>query len=286
MSCVDIEAYSQRMLSPYSAQLQIAEAGPARALSIDGINWELQYAPSLADSADRRPARPQYLRIAVIQGQAGLRTLVPPGLDPGVVSRYVDDLAAFVADAGLPFPAVDHYEFWLLDGNDGSPLALIQSCRDQAMMPTFPQHAEWAALPASMMAVAPTEDETDVYVAPVNYRVERLVAERAGQRPRARWFNRLRHTDVEFPPCLVSERWDDPQAAALCDRYVARQAPRLLMLHGLSRTDRQRLELAAKDNALEVDRFYPLYPAVADEELMSAIRVEASLRKATAEQRR
>jgi hypothetical protein len=38
------------------------------------------------------------------------------------------------------------------------------------------------------------------------------------------------------------------------------------------------MERAARDNALEVQRFYPVYPKVADEKLMTAIRVEARLR--------
>ena len=52
------------------------------------------------------------------------------------------------------------------------------------------------------------------------------------------------------------------------------------MLHGLKQVDRRRLEVAAKAHVLEVDRFCPLYPDIADNDLMTAIRVEASLRKA------
>ena len=52
------------------------------------------------------------------------------------------------------------------------------------------------------------------------------------------------------------------------------------MLHGLKHEDRLRLEGYARQNALEVERFFPLYPAVADDKLMSAICVEARLRLA------
>jgi hypothetical protein len=54
------------------------------------------------------------------------------------------------------------------------------------------------------------------------------------------------------------------------------------MLHGLGNDDRSRLELAARKHALEVERFYPLYPTIVDNKLMAAIRVEARLRKAVA----
>ena len=50
------------------------------------------------------------------------------------------------------------------------------------------------------------------------------------------------------------------------------------MLHGLGHDDRLRMERAARENAREVQRFYPLYPEVADETLMTAIRVEARIR--------
>ena len=52
------------------------------------------------------------------------------------------------------------------------------------------------------------------------------------------------------------------------------------MLHGLEREERLRLEGYARRYALEVERFFHLYPAVADEKAMSAIRVEARLRLA------
>ncbi len=52
------------------------------------------------------------------------------------------------------------------------------------------------------------------------------------------------------------------------------------MLQGLPRIDRQRLEQAAQENALDVDRFHTLYPEVIDEKLITALRVEARLRRA------
>jgi hypothetical protein len=120
----------------------------------------------------------------------------------------------------------------------------------------------------------------------VNYRLERLVNERAGKRPRARWIRRREGLTETFPACLVREDWENEEDRHLCERYIERQAPRLLMLHGLSRSDRLRLESYARENALEVERFFRLYPEVADEKLMSAIRVEARLRLAGGEGKR
>ncbi len=43
------------------------------------------------------------------------------------------------------------------------------------------------------------------------------------------------------------------------------------------------MELAARANALDVARFYPLYPEIADYDLMDKIRIEARLRMAAGE---
>jgi hypothetical protein len=58
-----------------------------------------------------------------------------------------------------------------------------------------------------------------------------------------------------------------------------RKAPRLLMLHGLPYDDRERLELAAKAHVFEIEQYYTMYPEVNDQRRMSAMRVEAQLRR-------
>ena len=113
----------------------------------------------------------------------------------------------------------------------------------------------------------------------MNYRVERMVAERAGQKPRGQWFTRHKGEPDAFPPLLLKEEWGDAAQFELCQRYIQRQSTRLLMLHDLQHDDRKRLEKAARPNVFEVERFYPFYPEVADQQLMNAILVEARLRR-------
>ena len=72
---------------------------------------------------------------------------------------------------------------------------------------------------------------------------------------------------------------ENENQADLCQRYLLRQSSRLLMLHNLGKTDRQRLEIAAKSYVFEVERFYPFYPKVVDQKLMNTILVEARLRR-------
>lgn len=280
-----IRAYSQRLLPPFSGFVQIAESDRARAQSFDGVSWEIQYL-SGHDQADGRQSREQgyaldrsYFRVANLQGQMQTLYVFPSCLDAADVEASVDELTEFLSTAQLPFPAADVYEYWLLDRADESPLALIFSCCEESQMSTYPAHTEWTALPHSKMKVDNTDEEQARNEPPVNHRLQRLVADRAGARPRAAWFKRSQDDAGSFPCCLIREDWQDEVEHELCQRYLLRKAPRLLMLQGLPQDDRERLEIAAKRHATEVEQYFPLYPAVNDHSRMSAIRVEARLRR-------
>jgi hypothetical protein len=278
-----IRAYSQRLTPPYSGQIQIAESERARAVSMDCETWEIHFLHAINGRENYYGNRPQrsFRRAAVVY-HSQLQTIAQLSASE---SEDIDDrileLIHFLTEASLPFPAADIYEYWLLDKEDQSPLALIFSCTEAEQMASFPERPEWTALPAAVLPVETTEDEKERGSPPVNYQLEKLVAKRAGYYPRARWFTRRVHESDSFPALLVREDWQEESQHHLCQRYLARQAPRLLMLHWLQNEDRKRLELAAKSNVLEVQRFYPLYPDVADKKLMNAMRVEARLRGST-----
>jgi hypothetical protein len=278
-----IKAYSQRLTPPYSGQIQIAESDRARAVSMDCETWEIHFFHGISSGQTVYGKKPKgsFRRAAVVyHGQ--LKTLAEKQrTDDGEIDERILELIRFLANASLPFPAADIHEYWLLDNKDESPLALIFSCADAEQMASFPDRPEWTALPAAVLPVDYTEEEKQRNEPPVNYRLESLIGERAGRSPRARWFTRRGSDSEDFPALLVREDWEDEANYELCQRYLARQAPRLLMLHWLANDDRRRLEIAAKANALEVQRFYQLYPDVVDEKLMNAIRVEARLRGST-----
>lgn len=280
-----IRAHSQRVLQPYSAQVQIAGTDTARALSMDGELWEFQfiYANSRGGPAGAAGTRGRFTRAAHIRRQDLRQVLDNPVTDDGQVDQRILELAEFLLQARLPFAAADRHEYWLLDPRDDSPLALIFSCVDAADMAAFPRLTDWAALPAAVMPIDTTPEEQGRSWGPVNYRLERCVAERAGSRPRAQWFTRGATDRDVFPPFLLREDWHNDEHADLCRRYLDRQAPRLLMLHGVALEDRKRMEAAASANALDVARFYPLYPEIADSGLMDRIRIEARLRIAAGE---
>ncbi len=281
-----IQAYSKRLLCPYKGQVQIVEADRARAITMDGNAWEIQFMIEVPQSGGQHPESKQsYIRVALMTGDKIQHIALPTHLQNDAIDNGIQQLAEYLKDVRLPLPAADDYEYWLLDEADESPIALIYSCTSAEQMPHYPSRPEWTALPSAQMKVEPLPEEDD-FLPPVNYRLEQLINERAGRNPKARWIKRREGLDMEFPACLVTENWENEADRQLCQRYIERQAPRLLMLHGLDQEQRLRLELAAKPYAMEVAHFYPLYPDVADDKLMSAIRVEARLRSASGESSR
>ncbi len=281
-----IQAYSKRLLSPFTGQVQIVESEMARALTLGGAEWEIQFrlphepGGIHSQNPDGKAVRNRYCRIAVIR-DSGIERIPPPlGLDAVKVEESIEELSAHLTAVSLPLTAADDYEFWLLDEKHELPLALIYSCVEAEEMPLYPFRPEWTALSAARMEIRRTPDEMQYYVPPVNYRVQQMVNERAGRNPSASWIRRRKDLTNEFPPLLLTENWEEEEHYQLCQRYIQRQAPRLLMLQGLSRDYRRRLEQSAREEVFEVERFFPLYPDVVDEQLMATIRVEARIRRA------
>jgi hypothetical protein len=276
--------YSKRLLSPFIGVVQVAEIARARALSLDGRNWAIQY--SLAEDARFRNNTPvadpslNYSLVATIE-RGGLQThAVHPFLDPDDVRSAIHRLYEAVTSARLPFAAADRYEYWLLDRTDGSPLALLHSCVEEEETARAIPRPAWIAMSAAQLDVPAPQARQDGYVPPVNYRLQKLVEERAGARPRAAWFQRPAPATDDFPPCLLREDWENEERQQLCDLYIRRIAPRLLMIQDLPQSVRHRLERAARDHVFDVERFYPLYPEVVDRSLLTAAQVEAKLRRA------
>lgn len=284
--------YSRRLLLPFVGVAQIAEMGDARALSMDGAYWSIQYRlprdPRAQANQKKVDPGSTYTRI-IGYNHAAVGTVrdgrlehhpVHPALDADDVRAATQRLFEAVTTAALPFEAADRYEYWLLDARDENPLALLFTCVSEQEQELTPPRAEWHPMPASELKVESPEPPQSFYVPPVNYRLERMVEERAGTKPRAAWFNRTDPTCGDFPPCLIREDWPDEKQQALCGLYIRRLAPRLLMLPDLPHTVRQRLEQAAREHVFEIERFHALYPDVVDQRLLTAARVEARMRRA------
>jgi hypothetical protein len=268
-------------MPPFSGAVQVAESSRARAVSFNGLQWEFQYFggdPGVERVRGYGLDR-GFFKVAKLDGQELHTFNFPAYVDHDTVSASIVELHEFLQTATIPFPFGDQFEYWLLDGTDGSPLALIYACCDESLKARYPSRAEWTALPHSKMRVENTDHEVASGEPPVNHRLQQAIATRAGYNPKAAWFDRSRDNGTDFPDLMIREDWQDEANHDLCQRYLMRKAPRLLMLQGLSADDRDRLELAAKQHVFEVEDYYALYPEIVDEKRMSAMRVEARLRR-------
>ncbi len=271
------------MIPPYTGQLQIAETRHARALSIDGQHWEIQLrlgigAPATQPGSEKEPGR--YAAIGHVSPTGLIRHPLPAPLDTEAVRRTLDALYAWISQAPLPLPAMDRFEYWLLDRAERRPLALLDTCVTEDEIGEPWVRPRWTAMPASRLPVEDPCATGNRELRPVNARLESLIAKRAGPSPRAAWFDRRQAEASLFPPCLIREDWEREADRRLCQQYIHRLAPRLLMLQDLDRETRRRLEQASRKHALDVDRFHRLYPEFLDQSLLVALRVEARLRRA------
>jgi hypothetical protein len=279
-----IRAYSQRILHPFSGVVQIAESERIRALSFDGIDWQIQYVPDSGQTSGHGRVRGygldrSYYNVGSKQKDELKTFRYPAFLDHDEVTAGIHELSEYLSNAIVPFPAADIYEYWLLDAADKSPLALIYSCCDESLMTSYPDQTAWTALPHSKMGIDNTDAEQARNEPPVNHRLQSLIANRAGYNPRGAWFQRSDTEPDTFPGLLIREDWHEEADHDVCQRYLMRKAPRLLMLHGLTQDERERMEMAARQHVFEVEEYYRLYPEVNDQKRMSAMRVEAQLRR-------
>ena len=277
--------YTKRLLLPFVGVVQVADLGWARALSLNGINWTVRYQQLENDhTRERRLNYDPRVNIALmltIEKDHMKYRAVRTDLDSG--QSEIDSQRFFetIKSAHIPFEVADNYEYWLLDGEDESPLALLHTCVDESETALRTPPPVWRAISAAELPVAdPGAQDESFYQPPVNYRLQQKIEEQAGNKPRGAWFKRTNTDSDNFPPCLIKDQWDDAECQRLCDLYLERLAPRLLMLTGLPSKLRQRLENAASQYAIEVDDFYHLYPEVINDKLLAVARVEARLRKA------
>lgn len=311
MTASPIRCHSLRRVNPFLGVVQVIEGDSARAISLDGVDWEIQVETRSPDglwgSMNEGRATRRYFRFGLWSRNAGLwRVPVNPILDIGeMLAEQATILVALAEHAGaLPFPLSDRYELWALD-HDAMPLALLATA-DSAARAAKLRAEPWQAAPLTdhrfrscvldAEPASPAEAENPRRHAAA---VERLVHRAIGTPVPEQWFERLPDgagrglsnrvpapladrtlSASAFPERLVRETWQTPRDRALVADYLAWLAPQLLTLQGLGDVTRARVERDACAQAVALDALYPLYPRVIDHERLDAARVEARLRRA------
>lgn len=308
----DTRCYALRRVNPFLGVVTVVKTSAARALSVDGVHWQIQILAQpprglWARGGDQEGLR--YFRFGLWSQSEGM-TRVPlnPILDAGLMLRESERLVAQVRQAApnLPFPLGPELELWLLDG-EGLPLALLATAPPDTDLEEVTA-TEWVAggrgderpfMSPSLAAQGLAERDASGRRPHVEA-LERLVARRAGPRRRVQWFRvqgeevlgldhradpplrGRRLTRADLPTLSLRAEWEEEPAQRLVQEYLAWLAPYLLTLPDLPDPVRGDLEAKAVHHALLVDALWRLYPRVLDSELIKRARIEARLRRSAA----
>jgi len=301
-----VECYAQRLLDPFRGAMHTIRYDAAEAVTVDGLHWDIYVTnDALLTGLDHR-AHAQvgdihYGSWSACDGMCRGRRRT--GYDFRHMEAVGDVLAEHLAalHQHVPFGFQDNIELWLLD-ESGRPLALLHSvlAEDEMRFDIAPRwHAGFAARERfttgtiAGLANEPAPNAGDYLTGYVNAR--------AGATPAAQWFRResdgtgiglagigmppcyarRRLEADEFPALLLAEAGHDERHQRLIQDFHAWQAVWLLTLPGLSPQQREQLEPHTRRQAAIVERQYRLYPVTIREELITAARVEAVLRRST-----
>jgi hypothetical protein len=300
-----VNCYSQRILNPFRGVMNIISTGGADAVTIDGRNWVLY----IHDNFDCPTDDPEEffqielpdIRFADWNKSTGLKR------SPLIASYHYNEIQAIgqaLFDAVLqyadlcPFPFEDKYELWLLDNITSEPLALLDSACNKTDLKN-PDNLTWEAGLRCKQEFMKEFSLSNEHHNNAGDFLNQIINNRAGNNPCAQWFYRNRFsygkglTGINlnqqlvgrelsariFPKMLVQEQWQDKTKESLIEAFIHWLSPYLLVLDFLRDTQRETLELAAKNHALLVDQMFPLYPKVINQQAINAARVEARMRK-------
>ena len=127
--------FALRRVNPFLGIVAVVKTDSARALSLDGLHWQIQilaHPPRGLWSGDGESDKLQYFRFGVWSEAQGLRRVpLNPILNLDHMLKASDALCEQIAASldEIPFPLAPELEQWLLDA-DGMPLALIAATPD------------------------------------------------------------------------------------------------------------------------------------------------------------
>ncbi len=299
--------FAIRRLSPFQGCLQVIEACDAQTSSSNGIDWRIQVKTQMSldqwDNTDGSHPDQQIILFGFWSEEGGFHRVPLP---QQVSSHQIEIAAQPIIDVLLsltrctPFTQCDNYELWLLDAKESKPLVLISANSDAEQLPNI-QQLEWQPTLLTDHSFTSSKNNS-THNAPAHAAREaltNLVNQRAGQAPRAQWFERHAdgsgkgiggiHNDTaiqqrtlsknEFPELLIHEDWPDKEAQDLINDYIEWQAPFLLCLPTLSKLTRKRIEQLAFKQPSKVESQHKLYPEVIDLERLKAVLIEAQMRR-------
>lgn len=285
--------------------MNIISIGGADAVTIDGNSWTLY----IHDTFDCPTDDPKEffeiempdIRFGDWHRNSGLKR------SPLIASYHYKEIQAIgnaLLDAvekfsdQCPYGFEDKYELWLLDGKTDEPLALLDSvCKETDIR--VPETLTWEAGLRCKQEFLKEFSLTDEQLTTTADLLNQIINQRAGKDPSAQWFYRnsfdygrgMDGINLEshlvgrelsarlFPKMLVQQQWLNATDETLIDAFISWLSPYLLVLDFLRDKQREALEQSAMQYALLVDKMYPLYPKVINQQFINTARVEAMMRK-------
>lgn len=286
----DPDYYSVRQLSPFIGTIQVVTGEYCRAMSSDGVNWQIQascesHQQEWNISADEYIPR-RYVLYGSWNKTAGFSSLpLDPMLDvPGndtVKHSLISRLET--CDSRLPFPVLDHYECWLIDSITSKPLVLVASAIHKDMIPHI-QVPKWLALsqhelnsgnssPSLLSDIEQLEDfiNTQGTEHCWFYRKKNGVSHALTDN-----FSDLR--DEAFPQLPVNQALLPEKFRGFYSRLIKLLSPRLLSLQSLSKPCFEELASLAQHNAIETHKRLGIYPYTLPDSILNKIHVELKIR--------
>lgn len=269
-----VECFARRIMAPFQGVLQVIRVGAGEAESVDGVNWILYAAhPDILAHSGLSE-----VRFGTWSAEDGLRRALVRGTAAGdLIERIgqplIGALQAFAEQA--PFPLQDHREYWLLDGETRAPIVLIDTRLPEEPVPPAEPH-NWL----------PGQAARDGFAGLAQ--LEAMIAQRAGRRPEAAWFERQADgsgvdreqrcfPESHFPRFMLTRRWPDAPQRRLAREFIDWWAPALLQLQHLNDSERAELEAVAARRATVLARLFRLYPKLVDERRIRVARVQARM---------
>jgi hypothetical protein len=284
-----VRSYAIRRVNPFLGVLQVIESDVGRALSSNGVAWEIEIRAERQTgwgSLNENTRQSAWYRFGMWSEADGLVTLpLAPQLDRELFSRHCNTLIGCIRErlAELPFRLKDRQELWLFDQQDRQPLALLATAIPGSTLPA-PEPRYWRSslgangVPGQRRYPAASE-------------LEAQVRQRAGFNVNKHWVTRqddgsgiIEASKIQlhasaFPPFLLGEDWPEAAQAELASAYIEWIAPSLLTLQQLDRRQRECMENKLYLQAASVEHHWHLYPEILDENRLSAARVQCHLQK-------
>ncbi len=297
--------YSQRLLNPFRGVMNIIELDQADAVTTDGVEWIL-YVHDETDCWEHQENQDAHIvtpdiRYGSWSARQGLKKFpLLSSMNIPYIKRAGRQLMQAVRElhARLPFPPADKYELWLLDKDNGLPLALLDSvCEESRIYQDYPRR-DWLCGQRCQQQFRGTPQAPHRKQRNPGRLLARRVNRQAGEPRRLQWFwrnddgkgfalqglnldesllNRQLERDA-FPPLLLATGWPSSGGIDLVYDFLAWQAPWLLLLPDLDDELRLQLEHEARSQATLTASLCHLYPRIIDHYLLNAIRIEAQLR--------